>query len=248
MASTTALLAVVEREKWHWSVLAVAGLGLPLIVIDLAYFGANVVKIREGGWFPLAVGVIVYTLMSTWRLGRHILNLRLEEQSLSIDDFLRDLGRNKIPRVPGIAVFMTRNMHGTPTTLLHNIKHNKVVHQNVVLLTVDTGEIPHLDDEERHTWSDLGNGVYRLTANFGFMEDANIPALLERIAPTTLPFNPMTTSYFLGRETLIATRRPGMALWREKLFASMSRNASSASSFFSLPANQVIELGAQIEL
>jgi KUP system potassium uptake protein len=248
MAITTALLAVVEREKWHWSVVAVFALTLPLILIDLAYFGANVVKIREGGWFPLAVGIIIYTLMSTWRLGRHILNLRLEEQSLSIDDFLRDLGRNKIPRVPGIAVFMTRNFSGVPTTLLHNIKHNKVVHQNVVLLTVDMGEIPHLDEEERSSWNDLGNGVYRLTVRFGFMEDANIPQLLERIAPKTLPFTPMTTSYFLGRETLIATRRPGMALWREKLFASMNRNASSASSFFSLPANQVIELGAQIEL
>ena len=143
---------------------------------------------------------------------------------------------------------MTRNTNGVPTTLLHNIKHNKVVHEKVVLLTVDMGEIPHLADEERFEWNDLGNGVFRLTIRFGFMEDANIPAILEQISPKTLAFNPMTTSYFLGRETLIPTSRPGMAMWRERLFASMVRNASSASQFFSLPANQVIELGAQIEL
>ena len=248
MAITTALLAVVERERWRWPMIAILALTIPLLAIDIAYFGANAIKIREGGWFPLVVGVVVYTLLTTWWRGRQILNIRLEEQGLSIDTFLMDLGRNRIPRVPGIAVFMTRNTNGVPTTLLHNIKHNKVVHEKVVLLTVDMGEIPHLADEERFEWNDLGNGVFRLTIRFGFMEDANIPAILEQISPKTLAFNPMTTSYFLGRETLIPTSRPGMAMWRERLFASMVRNASSASQFFSLPANQVIELGAQIEL
>jgi KUP system potassium uptake protein len=249
MAITTLLLAVVEREKWSWSITAILGLSVPLLIIDLAFFGANIVKVLEGGWFPLAVGIIIFTLMTTWRAGRDLLNQRLNEQTLSMDDFLRDLARNSIPRVPGTAVFMTRNAKGVPTPLLHNIKHNKVVHKRVVLLTVDVEEKSQLNDSERYEWDDLGQGVYRLTTRFGFIEDPNIPELLSRMgkaAPCSL--DPMSTSYFLGRETLIATKRPGMALWREKLFAWMMRNSTSASQFFSLPANQVIELGAQIEL
>ncbi|MCU1349241.1 MAG: potassium transporter [Acidobacteria bacterium] len=249
MAITTILLAVVEREKWRWSVAAILGLSIPLLIIDLAFFGANIVKILEGGWFPLAVGIIIFTLMTTWRAGRDLLNQRLAEQTLSFDDFLRDLARGTIPRVPGTAVFMTRNSAGVPTPLLHNIKHNKVVHKRVVMLTVDVEEKSQLNDSERYEWHDLGLGVYRLTLRFGFTEDPNIPEILSRMgsaAPCSL--DPMSTSYFLGRETLIATKRPGMALWREKLFAWMMRNSTSASQFFSLPANQVIELGAQIEL
>jgi KUP system potassium uptake protein len=249
MAITTILLAVVEREKWHWSYAAILGLSLPLLIIDLAFFGANIVKVLEGGWFPLAVGIIIFTLMTTWRAGRDLLNQRLSEQTLSVDDFLRDLARNTIPRVPGTAVFMTRNSVGVPTPLLHNIKHNKVVHKRVVLLTVDVEEKSHLNETERYEWQDLGQGVYRLTVRFGFIEDPHIPELLMRMGDTApCSFNAMSTSYFLGRETLIATKRPGMALWREKLFAWMMRNSTSASQFFSLPANQVIELGAQIEL
>jgi len=249
MAITTILLAVVEREKWHWSVAAILGLSIPILIIDLAFFGANIVKVLEGGWFPLVVGIIIFTLMTTWRAGRDLLNQRLAEQTLSFDDFLRDLARGTIPRVPGTAVFMTRNSAGVPTPLLHNIKHNKVVHKRVVLLTVDVEEQSQLNESERYEWHDLGLGIYRLSIRYGFTEDPNIPELLSRMgdaAPCSL--DPMSTSYFLGRETLIATKRPGMALWREKLFAWMMRNSTSASQFFSLPANQVIELGAQIEL
>ena len=189
--------------------------------------------------------------MTTWRIGRKIMYLRFAEQSLSIDAFLADLERNRIHRVPGTAIFMTRRNEGVPTTMLHNIKHNKVVHQKVFLLTVETEERSHLSEAERFEWSDLGQGVYRVTLHFGFMEDPNIPDTLERFGEVTGGpgrFNPMMTSYFLGRETLIPSRRPGMAIWREHLFASMMRNASSAAAFFSLPANQVIELGAQVEL
>jgi len=185
--------------------------------------------------------------MSTWRVGRKILSQRLAEEAMSIDDFLQQLATEKIPRVPGTAIFMSRNPEGVPTTLLHNIKHNKVVHRNVVLMTVETEDRSHLAESERYEWKDLGYGVYRLMLHFGFMEDQDIPEVLERLATEPVSFNTMT-SYFLGRETLIPTRHPGMAIWREHVFAWMTRNSSSASVFFNLPANQVIELGAQVEL
>jgi len=249
MAVTTMLFAVYARERAGWKTWQVLLFLVPMLIIDLAFFGANIVKIWDGGWFPLVVGIFVFSLMSTWRQGRRVLGTRLaEQQLLSIDDFLRELAGNKIPRVPGTAIFMSRHPEGVPTTLLHNIKHNKIVHQRVVLLTVETEEKSHLSAEERFEWKDLGHGVYRLLLHFGFMEDPNIPLVLESLGPSPVPFNPMTTSYFLGRETLIPTRHHGMAVWREHLFSSMMRNASSASTFFSLPPNQVIELGAQVEM
>lgn len=248
MGITTMLLALVAREKWGWRMAAVIGLTVPMLIIDFAFFGANIIKVFDGGWFPLVVGLLVFTMMATWRAGRRILSERLALQSVSIDTFLRDLATSRIHRVPGTAIFMSRHAEGVPTTLLHNIKHNKVVHQRVVLLTVETEEKSHLDADERYEWEDLGHGVFRLIMRFGFLEDPNIPAVLETLSPDPVPFNPMTTSYFLGRETLIPTRQPGMAIWREHLFAWMTRNASSASGFFDLPPNQVIELGAQVEL
>jgi KUP system potassium uptake protein len=185
--------------------------------------------------------------MSTWFTGRRILTSRLAESAISTDAFVKELASNRIHRVRGTAIFMTRQADGIPTSLLHNIKHNKVVHEKVVLLSVNVEETAHLADDERSEWVELGQGVYRLITRFGFMEDPDIPALLERIKGP-VSFDPMTTSYFLGRETLIPTSHPGMAIWREHLFASMTRNASSASAFFSLPPNQVIELGAQVRM
>lgn len=248
MAITTALLAVVARDRWGWSTTAILALVIPLLIIDLAFFSANIIKIFEGGWFPLAVGVMVFTLMTTWNRGRIILSERLREQSVAMDDFLRDLAKGNIPRVPGTAVFMSRSAEGVPTTLLHNIKHNKVVHKRVIIITVIIEETARLGDDERYEWRTLGNGVYRLILRFGFMEEPDLPATLERIEKPPFALNPMAISYFLGRETLVATRRPGMALWRERLFAQMIRNSSSAAGFFCLPTNQVIELGAQIEM
>jgi KUP system potassium uptake protein len=247
MAITTLLLAVVARERWRWPKAAVLALMLPFLVIDLAFFGANIIKITDGGWFPLAVGIAVFTLMSTWFQGRRILTARLAESAMTVEDFIRSLAAKHFPRVRGTAIFMTRQHDGIPTTLLHNIKHNKVVHECVVFLTVDVEEVAHLAAEERHEWLDLGQGVYRLNLRFGFMEDTDLPELLQEL-PGPVRFNPMTTSYFLGRETLIPTKHPGMAMWREHLFAWMMRNSTSASSFFALPANQVIELGAQVEI
>jgi KUP system potassium uptake protein len=248
MGITTALLAIVERERWHWSLIAVLSLTVPILIIDLAFFGANIIKVEEGGWFPLVIGALVFTAMTTWARGRQILSERLKETTLSTDDLLRDLAGGRIHRVPGTAIFLSREATGVPTTLLHNLKHNKVVHQRVILLSVSMEESPHLGDEERFEYQDLGEGVSRLVLRMGFMEDPDLPAHLERLSQRIGAISPMTTSYFLGRETLIATKRPGMALWRERLFASMMRNSSSAAQYFSLPANQIIELGAQIEM
>ena len=247
MAITTTLLSVVARERWRWSIGAVAALVIPLLISDLSFFGANIVKVWDGGWVPLFVAAFVFTLMTTWFTGRRILTARLAESGLTVKDFVTQLAGNHFQRVRGIAVFMTRHREGVPTTLLHNIKHNKVVHESVVLLTIDVEETSHLADNERTEWVELGHGVYRLIVRFGFMEDPNLPEVFERIEGP-VQFNPMKTSYFLGRETLIPTKQPGMAIWREHLFAWMMRNASSASNFFSLPANQVIELGAQVEM
>ncbi len=247
MGITTLLLAVVERERWGWKFGTVMTFATIFLAIDVSFFGANIIKLADGGWFPIVVGVSFFTIMTTWFQGRRILNRRLAESGMTAEEFLKELAANRIHRVRGTAVFMTRNHDGVPTTLLHNIKHNKVVHEKVVFLTVDIEETAHLSDEERSEWIELGYGVYRLFLRFGFMEEPDLPALLERL-PGPVSFNRMTTSYFLGRETLIPTKHPGMAIWREHLFASMMRNSSSASTFFNLPANQVIELGAQVEI
>jgi KUP system potassium uptake protein len=248
MAITTTLISVYARDTWGWPAIGAVAFAMFFLCFDLSFFGANIVKFAHGGWFPLAVGAIIFTVMSTWRRGRKILNERLGALSLSIDAFLAELAGNRIHRVPGTAVFMTRSSEGVPTTMLHNIKHNKVVHERVVLLTVETQETAHLGSDERIAWEELGYGVYRLMLRFGFMEDHDIPTMLESMEGGPVRFNRMTTSYFLGRETLIPTQQPGMAIWREHLFAWMMRNSSSASVFFNLPANQVIELGAQVEL
>jgi KUP system potassium uptake protein len=247
MGITTALFAVVARERFGWSLPAVLAFAIPFLVIDLAFFGANVIKIADGGWFPIVVGIVVFTLMTTWFRGRRILSERLAAETMQTDAFLAELAGTRILRVRGTGVFMTRHREGIPTTMLHNIKHNKVVHQCVVLLSIEVEESPHLGAEERVEWVELGHGVWRLILHFGFMEDADIPAVLSSLEGP-VSFSGMTTSYFLGRETLIPTEHPGMAIWREHLFAWMTRNASSASTFFNLPANQVIELGAQVRL
>ncbi|HEX3584143.1 MAG TPA: potassium transporter Kup [Thermoanaerobaculia bacterium] len=248
MGITTALLAVVERERWRWGLPAMLALTIPLLIIDLSFFGANIVKVAEGGWFPLAVGIFIFTLLATWRRGREILAMRLAEGVIPIDLLVKEAARGTLPRVRGTAIFLSRYPNGVPPTLLHNIKHNKILHEQVILLTVTYEETSHLGAVERHQWQDLGYGIYRLQVRFGFMEETNIPAFLTSMKDAPIPIDLAGISFFLGRETLIATRRPGMALWREKLFSWMIRNASSATQWFGLPTNQVIELGSQIEI
>jgi KUP system potassium uptake protein len=247
MGITTALFAFVARERWGWSLPAVLSFAVPFLVIDLAFFGANVIKIADGGWFPIVVGIVVFTAMTTWFKGRQVLGRQLAQSAMSTDDFIAQLASKRIDRVRGTAVFMMRQAEGIPTALLHNIKHNKIVHACVVLLSIQTEEIPRLEESERVEWVDLGEGVWRLIARFGFMEDPNVPDLLDRIEGP-VRFESMQTSYFLGRETIVPAHVTPMALWREHLFTWMSRNAADASTFFSLPPNRVIELGAQVKI
>lgn len=248
MVITTLLFFVVARERWRWSlplVLIVTGF---FLIIDLAFWGANILKISHGGWFPLVVAGVLFGVMTTWKRGRLILRERLGGVVLPADLFLQDVRSNSTTRVPGTAVFMYSDPAATPPALLHNLKHNKVLHERVVFLVVETENVPHLSGRERAIIEDLGVGFYRVTLRYGFMEEPNVPQALAELRAKGLEFKPMETSYFLGRETLIPTNRPGMALWRERLFAVMHRNARTATSFFCLPPNRVVELGAQIEL
>jgi KUP system potassium uptake protein len=249
MVITAILAYVVARRMWRIPRTLALLITLPFLAIDLAFFGANIVKIPAGGWFPLVVAAAIYTAMMVWKDGRELLGRRQSEGTLPIDLFLKDVDRRAKARVPGTAVFLTTNAEGTPRSLLHNFKHNKVIHQTVLFLSIRTEEIPHVARRDRLEIHDLGNGFHRILARYGFMEDPDVPQLLEMVRLRGLEFDPGSVSYFLGRDTLIATRRqPGMSLWREKLFVLMKRNALGAERFFKLPPNRVIELGGQIEL
>jgi KUP system potassium uptake protein len=217
------------------------------LVIDLAFLGANTLKIPHGGWVPLAAAAAIYVLMVTWKTGRLILASRLRAGALPLERFLQGVGERPL-RVPGVAVFMTQDAEGTPVTLLHNLKHNKVLHETVVLLTIVTEEVPHIRSADRLRVEELGKGFYRIIGRFGFMEDPHVPDLLARATQFGLEFKPLETTYFLGRETLIPSKKPGMALWREHIFSFMSRNAHRATAYFRIPPNRVVELGAQVEL
>jgi KUP system potassium uptake protein len=248
MVFTTLLFAFVARSRFGWAKWKVALLTAAFLVVDLGFWGANLVKIPDGGWFPLVIALGFFTCMTTWKMGRQILAQRMQARTLPVKLFLKDVQNNKYTRVPGTAVYMYGNADGTPPALLHNLMHNKVLHQRVVLLTVETHEVPFVDEAERVEVAQLGQGLFRVLLRYGFTEDPDIPSGLAMAKRMGLTFKAMETSYFLGRETLIASKNPRMALWREQLFSVMSRNARSATSFFGLPPNRVVELGAQIEL
>jgi KUP system potassium uptake protein len=249
MIITTILAYVVARDLLHWSAFTAGAVTVAFLIADVSFLGANLAKILDGGWFPLVVAAVVFTLMTTWRAGRRILNERLREGALPPEAFVQSLRRRAPIRVPGTAVFMHRAGDVIPPALLHSLKHYKALHERVILLTIITEEIAHLNGEERLQVEPLGEGIYRVTGRYGYMEEPDIPALLAGVAEAGIDVPPMDTTYFLGRETLIVTGRPsGIATWREKLFAWMMRNATSAARFFRLPPNRVVELGAQIEL
>jgi KUP system potassium uptake protein len=249
MLITTLLAYVVARELRGWGRMLAGAITIGFLVADIAFLVANYAKLVAGGWFPLLIALIVFTIMTTWRRGREILSAKLSDSALSPELFVQSLSKRPPVRVPGTAVFMHRNPDAIPASLLHSLKHYKALHERVVLLTIASEEVAHVSEAERFSIDTLGEGVFRLRARYGFMEDIDVPALLERAAAEGLHVPPMDTTYFLGRETLIVTHRDsGMAMWREKLFASMMRNAESAARFFRLPANRVVELGAQIEL
>ena len=248
MAVTTLLADVVARRLWGWSPLIVIPGAIFFLAGDLSLFGANIIKIADGGWFPLAVGLVVYTLLSTWKKGRAILSERLKKGALPFSEFIATVTPTSLPRVPGTAVFMSRDPESTPTALLHNLKHNKVLHEKVVLLTVMTEEFPYVEVDDRVRVEDLGKGFFRVIARYGFLQNPGVSEVIDLIKTKGLDLNVMNTTFFLSRETLIPSKQPGMALWREKLFAVMSRNAQRPTDFFRIPPNRVVELGMQVRL
>jgi KUP system potassium uptake protein len=263
MLITTLLFHTVACDRWRWPKWKARALTALFLLVDVAFFSANVIKIGEGGWFPIAVGLGVYLLMTTWNRGRARLQAIVHENTLGMDLFLADVGRREPPRVPGTAVFLTPDIGGAPPVLLHHLKHNKVLHEKVILMSVVTEEIPAVDEDERVDCEELGQGFYKVIAHYGFMESPEIPAALALLSKPGLDGRPvaikaMETSFFLGRETLIATRNTPpaapvsdtigrMSMWRKRLFILMTRNARSATAFFGLPPNRVVELGAQIQ-
>lgn len=247
MAITTLLFYVVARQRWQWPrsrALALSGL---FLTVDLAFFGANMLKIAAGGWVPLMIAVSLYVLMATWKRGRALLSSQLRDASLPLDTFLADVARRQPPRVPGTAVFMTSLSGGAPVVLLHHLKHNKMLHEQVVLLSVHTADVPEVNEAEALTVEPLGEGFYRVVVEYGFMQSPNVPAVMQLLASHGVRARPMDTSYYLGRERLLPIGRSRMQRWRKELFVFMSRNARSATEFFNIPPNRVVELGTQIE-
>jgi KUP system potassium uptake protein len=247
MFITTCLITVLMVRVWNWPiwrVVLVAGL---FFIIDGAFLAANVIKIPQGGWFPLVVAVIAFTLLTTWARGRGLMIDRLREGAIPIKVFI-DSAASSAVRVSGTAVFMTSTAEGVPPALLHNLKHNRVLHERIILLTVKIADVPYLDDDVGLQLQDLGQGFHRLIVKYGFMQEPNVPAALERVKSCGPDIRMIDTSFFLSRQTLLASERPGMALWREKLFVWMMQNAESPMQFFRLPTNRVVELGSQLEI
>lgn len=248
MVITTVLLYFVARKVWRWRLLPSLILTTFFLIIDVAFFGANVLKIVQGGWFPLVVGTVIFTLMTTWKRGRALVAARLSSRAYPFEKFMEHIERDPPIRVPGTAVFMTGTSGGTPPALLHNLAHNKVLHEQIVLCTVTTADVPFVGKEEQVKVQDLGRRFYRVTLTYGFAQQPNVPDAMRQATEQGLEVDENETTYFLGRETILVTRAPGMALWRERLFVLMSRNAVRATAFFRIPPERVVELGMQLEI
>jgi KUP system potassium uptake protein len=248
MIITTLLAYVVARRLWRWSVLLASLVTVGFLVPDLAFFGANMVKVSQGGWIPLLIGALAFFLFDTWKRGRQDLAERRRAGLLPMEVFLRDPAVRRIPRVPGTAVFMTGDLTGVPVALLHNLKHNRVLHERLALLTIVTDPVPHVDADNRVQVESLGDGFYRICARYGFMENPNVPDILHAARGKGFATALHETSFFLGRETLVSAKRSTMRAWRRALFAFLSRNAQAATAFFGIPANRVVELGEQLEI
>jgi KUP system potassium uptake protein len=247
MLIDSVLIAVVLREMWKWNRWAVAALLVLFFSVDFSYLSANLLKIPDGGWFPLLIGAIAFTFLTTWAKGRKLMIDRMNEASLPMEIFIKSAA-SSATRVPGTAVFMTSSASGVPHALLHNLKHNKVLHERVILLTVKIEDVPYVPDDKRLETHDYESGFFRVVLRYGFMEEIDVPAALAQLKGIGPQCKMMDTSFFLARQTLLASSRPGMAIWREKLFAWMLRNAESAMEFFKLPTNRVVELGSQVEI
>jgi KUP system potassium uptake protein len=241
------LLGVALFRLWQWKPYQAIPLLALFFIVDGAYLAANMTKVPSGGWVPLLVGFIIFAFLTTWAKGRKLMMGRLREAAMPIKVFVKSAA-NSAARVPGTAVFMTSSAEGVPHALLHNLKHNKVLHERVILLTVQIADEPFVADAARISADDLGQGFHRMVIRYGFMQDPDVPAALASVDQCGADFRMMDTSFFLARQTLLPAAKPGMMVWREKLFAWMLRNAESAMEFFKLPTNRVVELGSQVEI
>ena len=236
--------------RWAWKLplwLCVAATGF-FLVVDITFLAANAVKVLDGGWFPLLIGVAMFTLMVTWKRGRRLMAERLREESISLDIFMESIFINPPLRVPGTAVFLSAEPGATPFALLHNLKHNKVLHEQNLFVSVLHHEVPWIGFDKRCEVNALGHDCWQVTLHFGFKNDPDVPEALQLLKGRGVQLDAMETSYFLSRDTVVPTFGGGMALWREKLFASMHRNAAAAADFLHLPSNRIVELGAQVQI
>jgi KUP system potassium uptake protein len=248
MVITSLLFYVLARHVWKWPAYYIVPLTILFLIIDSAFLGANLDKVVHGGWFPILIAAIVYILMSTWRDGRKALWQRLTKIAMPTERFLQLIESDKPMRVTGTAVFMSGSQDSVPPALLHNLKHNKILHEQIILLHVLTEPVPHVKRDERAKIEQLSNGFHRVILHYGFLDDRNIPFALDLLADEILKLDPKNVTYFLGRENLLVSSEPLMSRWRTRLFTGMSRNAQPATAFFNLPPNRVIELGAQIQV
>jgi KUP system potassium uptake protein len=248
MTMTSVLFFGLARGVWRWSLLLAGGLAACFLIVDLAFLGANLTKVGHGGWVPLVFGAVLFAIMTTWRQGRELLARYFVRGTLPVDAFLADVRAHQLLRVPGTAVFMTSNPDGIPPVLLHHVKHNKMLHEQVVLLSITTEPVPTVPFGRNFEVAELGEGFWRVTARYGFMQTPHVPRLLAVCLAEGLAVDLDDTSYFLGRETLLTGGPSKMARWRKLLFAFLSRNSRPATQFFGLPPNRVVELGAQIEI
>jgi KUP system potassium uptake protein len=241
------LLAVVLFSMWKWPRWAAVPLLALFYVVDLAYLGANLVKVPDGGWFPLLIGVIAFTFLTTWAKGRKLLRAQMREIETPAETVIAQAIRSAT-RVPGTAVFLTSQPDGVPHALQQNLKHNRVLHERSLFVRVAILEVPYVQSDAQVDVHDLGHGFFRVTLQRGFMEEMNVPEVLARVRGIGAPLEPMETSYFISRQTPMASKLKGMALWRERLFAWMMRNAESPMAFFGLPSHRVVELGSQVKI
>jgi KUP system potassium uptake protein len=248
MVITAVLLHVIAVERWKWPPAMALAITLVFLTIDLTFFGANLLKLFQGGWLPIMIGACIFTLMTTWKTGRRLVAERLTARAIPVDHFMSVIVASPPIRVPGTAVFMTAQPRGIPPALAHNLRHNKMLHEHVVLLTVGTRPVPHVADDERITVQPIGLGIFSVHLVYGFMEDPHVPDALHAARALGLQIDLDDITYFLGRETLLVTGRRGMARWRERLFVVLTRNAVGATAFFRLPAERVVELGVQVEI
>jgi KUP system potassium uptake protein len=245
---TTILALIVARRSWHWPLVALVPLGCVMLVVDVAFLGANLMKFTSGGWFPVALGIVTFTVMATWRRGRELLGDRLRQESVPLKPVIRSLIDGPPVRVPGTALFLTNDLEMTPQAFLHNLKHNKVLHERNVFMSLEVREEPIAEPAQRVQVERLGDGFYRIRARFGFAEHPDVPTALESCAVRGLGFDLMDTTFFTSRENIISGERTGMAGWRDKLFAYLARNSMPATASFRIPDNRLIEIGRRVSI